>query len=302
MTYFKTTLLTGANGFLGRYIYEELSKHGNVDTLSRSGATWNADLATTEVDFDKHYDLVVHSAGKAHSVPRTSAEKQSFYDVNVGGTERLLASLESLSIKPSAFVFISSVAVYGLETGVNVLESQPLAAVDPYGKSKIQAEAIVKSWCETHNVKCSIFRLPLIAGQNPPGNLGSMIKGINKGYYFNIGGGIARKSMVLAQDVAEVILPAAEIGGIYNLTDGYHPSFKELANTISSQLNKKRPLFNMPILLAKILGKVCDILGDRAPINSLKMQKITSDLTFNDEKARRLLKWNPKAVKDRLQI
>lgn len=302
MTYFKTTLLTGANGFLGRYIYEELSKHGNVDTLSRSGATWNVDLATTKVAFDKHYDLVVHSAGKAHSVPRTSAEKQSFYDINVGGTERLLASLESLSIKPSAFVFISSVAVYGLETGVNVPESQPLAAVDPYGKSKIQAEAIVKSWCETHNVKCSILRLPLIAGQNPPGNLGSMIKGINKGYYFNIGGGIARKSMVLAQDVAEVILPAAEIGGIYNLTDGYHPSFKELSTAISNQFNQQRFIFNMPLVIGQILGRLGDKLGHYAPVNSLKINKIISDLTFDDHKARKSLNWSPRNVIDGLMI
>jgi nucleoside-diphosphate-sugar epimerase len=302
MTGFTNTLLTGANGFLGRYIYRELSKSGNVDTLSRSGATWNVDLATTKIAFDKHYDLIVHSAGKAHSLPRTNAEKQSFYDVNVKGTACLLDSLESLSKKPAAFVFISSVAVYGLETGVNVSESHSLKAIDPYGRSKIQAEELVNSWCKKNNVKCSILRLPLIAGENPPGNLGAMIRGIKKGYYFNIGGGVARKSIVLAEDVADIILQVAEIGGTYNLTDGYHPNFKELSTTILKQLNRKGFILNMPLIIGQILGKLGDRLGDSAPVNSLKIKKITSDLTFDDLKARRILGWRPKNVLDGLRI
>lgn len=44
-----------------------------------------------------------------------------------------------------------------------------------------------------HNVVCTILRLPLLVGTNPPGNLGAMIKGIARGYYFNIGGGKSKK-------------------------------------------------------------------------------------------------------------
>ncbi|MBC7915293.1 MAG: hypothetical protein H7Y07_14350 [Pyrinomonadaceae bacterium] len=39
-----------------------------------------------------------------------------------------------------------------------------------------------------------------------------------------------------------------------------------------------------------------DILGKRAPINSVKLKKITSDLTFDDSKAREILGWNPTPV------
>jgi nucleoside-diphosphate-sugar epimerase len=293
-----STLLTGANGFLGKYIYLELSKFGSVDTLGRSGATWNIDLSTSEPPLDKEYQLVVHSAGKAHSVPKTEAEKQVFYDVNLKGTENLLKALDLASRKPHSFVFISTVAVYGLESGLNIREDQPLNASDPYGKSKILAEELVAAWCNENNVICSILRLPLIAGENAPGNLKAMIKSIASGYYFNIAGGHARKSIVLAQDVAEIIMHVAEVGGLYNLTDGYHPSFAELSAAIAAQLNKKAPSLNMPIFVAKLLGKLGDILGERAPVNSAKIQKITSDLTFNDDKARRLLNWKPQAVTD----
>ena len=65
-------------------------------------------------------------------------------------------------------------------------ENSDLLAKDPYGRSKIEAEAMIIEWAQKHAVKFLILRLPLIAGINPPGNLGSMINGIKKGFYFNI--------------------------------------------------------------------------------------------------------------------
>jgi nucleoside-diphosphate-sugar epimerase len=297
----KQTLLTGANGFLGGYLKSALLNLGEVDTLGRSASTWNVNLASTKPTFDKRYRLVVHNAGKAHVIPRDEFEGQQFFDVNVKGTEHLLQSLE-LSGVPQAFVFISSVSVYGLEAGLDISESQPLNARDPYGKSKIQAEELVTAWCKKNNVICTILRLPLIVGENAPGNLKTMINSIKKGFYFNIGGGQARKSMVLAQDVADLIVRAAEVGGVYNLTDGHHPNFKELSAAIARQLNKPAPALNLPVGFARLLGRVGDLLGGRAPVDSLKIKKITANLTFNDDQARKLLDWQPTPVLDGLKI
>jgi len=295
-------LLTGANGFLGRYLKTSLLQSGILDTLARSAATYNVDLASGMPNLNRSYDLVVHSAGKAHIVPANVNEAQQFFDVNVGGTQNLLKSLERCHVPPKAFVFISSVSVYGLDFGFDISETQPLNATDPYGMSKIQAEELVAAWCKEHDVVCTILRLPLIVGQDAPGNLGAMIKGIRKGYYFDIGGGKARKSMVLAKDVADLIPRAAGIGGTYNLTDGIHPSFKELSTVIAQQLNKSAPRLNLPIALAIVLGKIGDLLGRRAPVNSRKVQKIASDLTFNDDKARQALNWKPISVLQGLEI
>jgi nucleoside-diphosphate-sugar epimerase len=137
--------------------------------------------------------------------------------------------------------------------------------------------------------------LPLLIGKNPPGNLGAMIKAINKGYYFNIDSGRAHKSMVLAEDVAAFIPKMELIGGIYNLTDGAHPNFYELSKTISRQKNKKLP-FNLPIIIAKCMALVGDFIGVNAPINSTKLKRITSNLTFDDTKARDQLDWKPQNV------
>jgi len=291
---YKNILLTGASGFLGKYIYAELQTKGNVVTVSRTGAAINADLAT-DIPNLPSAELVVHCAGKAHSVPKTDIEKQAFFDVNFKGTLNLLKGIEQMATLPKSFVLISTVAVYGCDEGRLISEDHPLDAQDAYGKSKIQAEELVKEWCIKHNVIFSILRLPLLFGENPPGNLGAMIKGIKKGYYFNIAGGKTKKSMVLAKDIASIISIVAPIGGIYNLTDGEHPSFEDLSKMLANNLNKKKPM-NIPFWLAKTMAIMGDIFGDKVPINSNKLKKVTTDLTFDDDKARRILNWKPNPV------
>jgi nucleoside-diphosphate-sugar epimerase len=143
--------------------------------------------------------------------------------------------------------------------------------------------------------------LPLVVGENPPGNLGAMIRGIKIGYYFNIAGGNANKSMVLATDVAKFILKAAEKGGIYNLTDGQHPTFNELSKNIARKMGKSY-VPNLPKLFAYILAKFGDHLGNKFPINSDKFLKITSTLTFDDNEARMAFGWNPSPVLDCFKI
>ncbi|QLC68026.1 NAD-dependent epimerase/dehydratase family protein [Flavobacterium sp. LPB0248] len=288
-------LITGMNGFLGKAISEKQKKCFNLFGLSRSSGYYNIELENDIPVFNKVFSLVIHSAGKAHVIPKNELEKKEFYKVNVVGTKNLLKGLEKMGV-PKQFVFISSVSVYGLENGINIKEEDALLAKDPYGRSKIEAEAIVAQWCRKNNVVCTILRLPLLVGKCPPGNLGAMLKAIDRGYYFNIGGGKARKSMVLAEDVAGFIPKVAAVGGIFNLTDGVHPNFSELSSAISKQKKKKKSPLNLPLFIAKLIGYSGDIFGKKAPINSLKVKKIISDLTFDDSKARELLGWEPGSV------
>jgi nucleoside-diphosphate-sugar epimerase len=283
-------LLTGSNGFLGSFIKNEFSKDYQIFTLSRSNSNYAVSLENEVPAFKDKFDLIIHAAGKAHSVPKTDIEKKQFYSVNVLGTINLLKGLEKSGL-PKEFVFISSVSVYGQEFGNEINEKHALEAKDPYGQSKIEAEKIIEEWCKTNNVICTILRLPLLVGKNPPGNLGAMVKAIKKGYYFNIDGGKARKSMILIKDVASFIFLASPIGGVYNLTDGIHPSFNELSFAIS-----KKKSFNLPLILAKIIGKIGDKMGSNAPLTSLKVKKITTDLCFDDSKARKIFNWNSQSV------
>lgn len=283
-------LITGGNGFLGKSIIKAFENNCELYSLSRTDGNYKVSLEKEVPMFEQSFDLVVHAAGKAHSFPKTEYESKQFYDINVTGTNNLLKGLVKKGV-PKQFVFISSVSVYGQEFGTGINENHQLEAKDAYGLSKIEAELLVNEWCDKHNVVCTILRLPLLVGKNPPGNLRAMIKAIDKGYYFNIAGGKAKKSMVLTKDVASLISVVAPVGGIYNLTDGIHPSFSELSSAIS-----KKKYLSLPLGLAKIFGRIGDLIGDRALITSLKVKKITSDLTFDDSKARRLLNWKPESI------
>ena len=294
-------LLTGSSGFLGKNILKTICNDPNdIFTLNRYNAYYNFDLSSGIPFFSNSFDVVIHNAGLAHVNPKNQYQNSLFYDINVNGTINLLSALSNITV-PEKFVFISSVSVYGLNQGEYINENTPLQAEDPYGRSKIAAEYIVKKWCEEHNVICTILRLPLVVGANPPGNLGSMIGAIKKGYYFNIGGGNARKSMVLVEDIAKYILKAGEVGGIYNLTDGYHPNFEELSQLIAKQLGKYKVL-NMPYLPAKVAAVIGNLAGKFAPLNTDKLNKITSTLTFDDSKARAAFGWNPTPVLEGFKI
>jgi nucleoside-diphosphate-sugar epimerase len=290
-------LITGSTGFLGGIIKNFLQNNYTVIGLSRSNTEYNIELQSFVPVFNENFDIVIHSAGKAHLVPKNDKENAAFFAVNVQGTRNLLKGIDLTKTLPKRFVYISTVAVYGVDQGDNIDENTPLLAHDSYGLSKIQAERLVLEWCQKNNVTCTILRLPLLVAANPPGNLGAMIRGIDKGYYFNIAGGKARKSMVLAEDIANVVLKASKIGGVYNLTDGYHPNFYELSNALAKQ-NEKRRIFNIPFFMAKIIALVGDFVGVKFPLNSGKLKKITSDLTFDDSNARQVLGWNPSKVLD----
>ncbi len=294
-------LITGASGFLGIEIYKELSENYNITKTVRNNGACNFDFASSsQITLIDKPDLVIHSAGKAHLVPKTEKENAEFYNINYEGTRRFLSALENSKNIPKYFVFISTVAVYGLTSGTNIIENYALEAQDPYGKSKILAEKEVKEWCFKNNVICTILRLPLIVGNNPKGNLLSMITAIKSGFYLNINECKARKSMVLASDVACFIPKVAAIGGVYHLTDGHHPSILDLSLAISNFYKKGKPI-SLPLLAVKMAAKIGDVFGAKFPLNSSKLSKLTSDLTFNDDAAQKI-GWQPKSVLDNIKL
>ena len=285
----KINILTGASGFLGQLIL----KHSNISFLT-FGRSNKCDIVGNLLNnIPKLYNvnLIVHCAGIAHYKPKNKKQEALIYDTNFKGTKNLLSAF-SIRNLPKKFVYISSVSVYGLEEGENIDETFPLLAKDAYGKSKIEAEKLVLKWCEKNNIICTILRLPLVVGENPPGNLGSMIRSIKYGYYFNIGNGNVKKSMVLGSDVAKFIFKSSEVGGIYNLTDGNHPSFNEISSKISFELNKRRPI-SMPYFIAYIIALTLSLFGNLSPFNLIILNKIRKNLTFSDNLARNKFNWLP---------
>lgn len=294
-------LFTGGTGFLGRNARPILDKNYEVVTCGITSKDMiQANLAKEIPVLEQHYDIVLHACGKAHVSPKTESEKQAFFDVNYQGTVNLCTALEKVGV-PKALVFISTVAVYGCEHGELITEEHPRRGDTPYAKSKIMAEDYLTDWCKKNEVTLGILRPSLLAGKDAPGNLGAMVKGVKKGFYMNIAGGKVIKSILMAEDIANILPLIAEKGGIYNVCDSYQPSFGQISASVAHQLGKRDPI-SIPYWVAWCMAKVGDLLGSKAPINSYKLDKMTKNLTFSNEKARKELGWEPLDVLENYQI
>lgn len=298
-------LLTGASGFLGSRIYTQLALNHVVTTLGRTPVTTrhiSADLIQPLPSLGPSFDYVVNAAGKAHSVPRTAAERADYERVNVAGTIRLLTVLEQMPVPPKAFVHISTVLVYGCSAGLLLDETTPLRATDAYGLSKVRAEDAVRAWSQRLGVRVTILRLPMVVAERPNGNVAAMMNAIRRGYYVRIGNGLARRSMVRADDVAAIIERVAGVGGTFNLTDGYHPGVGELEDALAQYVGRKQSIQSMPLTVAQVVATIGDginALGRRRfPLDTAALQKLTHSLTFSDELARQQVDWRPRPVLD----
>lgn len=299
-------LITGASGFLGKVIFSFFKKKGySIVTIGRK--------KITESDFHLLYDItspnlrllnfrftkVVHVAGKAHMIPKTESEKKEFFEVNFEGTKNLLNALNQLEQKPEIFVNISTVAVYGKSKGDFIKENDRGEPNTPYGISKLEAERLVEKWAKENDIDFLNLRLPLVVGENPPGNLGDMKAAISNGSYPRILRNKARKSIVLASDIASLIEKVEGKSGTYNLTDEVHPTFEDIENAIQKRVNQKIKLL-IPKFVINIMAKIGDLLQKITkkdmPISSARLEKLTSNLTFDDTKAKKELDWNPNPV------
>lgn len=294
-------LFTGGTGFLGANAKPVLDTMYEVTTIGITDKDEiKANFVTDVPELPCKYDVVLHAAGKAHVYPKTEAEKQAFYDVNYIGTIHLCDALEKVGV-PKAIIFISTMNVYGNEPGnMDTEDSRALVGDSPYSDSKIKAEDFLTRWCQMNHVKLGILRPALLAGKNAPGNLGAMVNGIKTGKYLSIAGGKARKSILMAEDIAHLVPLVAEKGGVYNVCDDYNPSFGELEASIAKQLGKRKPI-SIPYWMAKCLAKIGDAFSF-FPLNSLRLEKIVTSDTWSNEKAKRELGWKPMSVLENYKI
>lgn len=279
-------LLTGQSGFLGSYIRGMLLDNAHrVLGLSRGGdSEIRCDLATEVPDLKayKSLDMVFHAAGWAHRVPKTEADKQLFFKVNVGGTQRLLEGLAIAGKIPKYFVFISTVAVYGDPFDMNIAvppypsrEEAENLNLTPYAWSKWEAEQLVKEWCIKYGCECHIWRLPLIVGENAPGNLGAMEKAIRKGYYFRIGN--SYKRMRYYVNLNELGIRVLQIlGGNYFNSDTLNvisgmKSYGDFEDEIASKYGKK--VRTIPLWIVRVAAKIGDFIPG-FPLDSYRLNKI----------------------------
>lgn len=163
----KKILITGADSYIGTSVDKWLGEHSDkykVDTVDMKDGTWE------DRDFSP-YDVVFHVAGIAH-VKETKENVELYYKVN-----RDLAYGVARKAKVDGvtqFIFLSSMSVYGIETGV-IDKDSLLNPKGNYGKSKLQAEKLITPLGDT-TFKIAILRPPMIYGNGCKGNYPRLAK------------------------------------------------------------------------------------------------------------------------------
>ena len=125
----------------------------------------------------KHtFDAIIHFAG-LKSVGESVNKPIDYYDCNVGGTLKLLATMKKEKI--NRFVFSSSATVYGDPHTVPIKEDFPLSSTNPYGRSKLMVENILSD-LSAAEPEWSIARLRYFnpVGAHQSGLLGEDPKGV----------------------------------------------------------------------------------------------------------------------------
>ncbi len=135
--------------------------------------------------------------------------------------------------------------------------------------------SVAMSPCASARLRLS---LPAVVGTGMSGQLMDMARGINAGWYFNIGGDRSRMSVVHAVSVATAVRLAVKSGdyaGDWLLTDGLDPLRSDVAVALACRLGQKR-VYTMPIKWHKILAR----LGDKLrfmPYSSVRLNAMTCD-------------------------
>ena len=163
----KKILITGANSYIGTSLENWLGKYPDkykVDTVSTREDVWK------KKDFSE-FDVVFHVAGIAH-IKETKENQALYYKVNRDLVFEAAKKAKADGVKQ--FVFLSSMSVYGIEKGV-INENTPLNPQSNYGKSKLQAEELIKP-LKDNSFKIAILRPPMIYGKGCKGNYPRLAK------------------------------------------------------------------------------------------------------------------------------
>ena len=157
----KRILITGANSYIGTSFEEYLKPYSDeyqVDTLDMLDKNWE------NYDFSS-YDAVFHVAGIAHQ-KETIENAHLYYEVNRNLAYEVAKKSRQSGV--NQFVFLSSMSIYGMSTGVITQNTKPNPK-NHYGKSKLQAENAIKRLSHD-NFKVAIVRPPMVYGKDCKGN------------------------------------------------------------------------------------------------------------------------------------
>ena len=297
----KKVLVTGADGFIGSHLTEELLKKGyeiKAFTMYNSFNTWGwlDTLSKKELDEIEIFsgdirdpngvkealrgtDAVFHLAALI-AIPFSYHSPDSYVDTNIKGTLNVLQAARALETE--RVLITSTSEVYGTAQYVPIDEKHPFQGQSPYSATKIGADRLAESFYRSFNMPISIVRPFNTYGPRQsaraviPTIISQLLSGKEE---IKLGSLTPTRDFNYVKDTVAGFIAIAEsdntIGEEINIATQQEISIGELANEIIRQINPK----------AKI---VCDeqrLRPEKSEVNRL---------LGSNEKIKRLTDWSPK--------
>jgi len=262
-----TTLVTGAAGFIGKYVVGHLMVLGarvratdlprkDTSCFDDAGVEFvESDLAKPETLpplFGGGVDRVFHLG----AICNFSTPYQKLYPINVLGVERITKLALNAGVK--RYIHVGSTSVYGPYRGAPFTEDAPRSPQDSYGRSKRDGEdivwrrmdeglpAIVTRPCTVYGPGCSdgagkVFSRPTSITAIP-------------------GNGRQLLSNVRAEDVAAAAVHLSHVdeavGRAFNIADDSHPTLEEALTIAARTFGAKPPKLHLPMGIVKAFARV----------------------------------------------
>ncbi|MGL5520243.1 MAG: UDP-glucose 4-epimerase GalE [Metamycoplasmataceae bacterium] len=301
-------LVTGGAGYIGSHAVYSLIEKGYevviIDNLSKGfesnihekATFYKADIRNEDelrniFKKEKNIEGIMNFAGLI-VVPESVSKPLDYFNNNTHGVEVLLKVATEFNVK--CFVFSSTAAVYGEPKSVPILETDIKEPINPYGESKLAAEAIIRGWAHATNSNYVIFRYFNVAGTHQSGKIGikgkvlthllpCVIKSAIENETFNIyGTDYKTKDGSCIRDFVHVVdLVEAHILGLE-----------------WSMKNNKSDIFNLGsgdgYSVLEVLNKAIEALEIKIPNKkSARRDGDPAQLYANTSKVKDILKWSP---------
>jgi nucleoside-diphosphate-sugar epimerase len=300
-------LVTGSTGFIGSHLVEALVRQGHaVSCLIRpeSKTRWLEKQTVSMLPGDysdrsslenavKGLDVVFHLGARIQA-----PDWDTYYRANTESTGCLLEACVRANPRLKRFVFVSSISASGpSEPGVLKKESDVCRPVTMYGKSKLQAEEIVRSYGD--KLPVVIIRPPNVLGTRQK-ELTMIVRLLKRRIFPQIGNGDKQTSICFVQDLVRALLLVAAdrraVGETYFVTDHRIYSWREMVDSLGREMGVCSRVIRVPYpvlfgltALATGISKITGI-PPLADLNSLRTsrnhyyiydsRKIEKDLGF----------------------
>jgi nucleoside-diphosphate-sugar epimerase len=291
-----TWAMTGGSGFLGLHLLRRLRADGarvrSLDVVPCDDADDAAVGVVGDVrepararELCAGADVVVHAAA---ALPIRGRELR---DVNVGGTATLLAAALEAGVRRA--VFISSAVVYGIQRHPPATEETPPAPIEPYGRSKVEAEDLCRAFGK-RGLEVVVLRPQAFVGPGRLGIFGILFEWVREGRrIYVLGPGTNRYQLLAVEDLVDAIVRAADApvaGETFNVgAAGFGTVEEELGRLIERAGSSSR-LTRIPAGPSRLVLRTLDA-ARLSPLSEWHYRTADRDCHVDVSKAERLLGW-----------